>query len=192
MTAMRSRRLGSAVAVALVAVVLAGCGDSSPDNVTTVGTVAAGSADPQPEIFESTVPAPAAQLNLKPGTAATVPTDDGTVRVTVRSLKAQKKACGADYDPPENGVFVIADVLIEVIDGEFSFSGGEFQWLAEDGTVADTTTFTGCTPSPLQGVNGLPAGQKRAGQIVFDVKSKAGSLGFGPDLNAVAVASWRM
>jgi hypothetical protein len=165
---------------------------------TPLAACSGNDASSPPESFESTVAAPQgpspsapAQLNLKPGTAVTVPVDDGMVRVTVKSLKTRTKACSADWDPPENGVFVIAYVLLEVVEGEFSFSGGEFQWLADDGETTDLAGFTGCTTSPFHGVNGLPAGQKRAGQIVYDVKSSAGSLGFSPDLSGVAVASWR-
>lgn len=136
-------------------------------------------------------PSTSAQLDLKPGAAATVPVDDGTVRVTVRSLRSRTTKCGADWDAPENGVYVIADILIEVTEGAFNFSGGEFQWVADDGTTADPVALTGCAKNPLQGFNGLRAGQKRAGQIVFDVASAKGSVGFSPDLSSVPVASWR-
>jgi hypothetical protein len=182
-----SRRLLMAAVAVLLVTTVAACNDGDTA-AQPEGTGA------QPEIFESTVPvfpsAPA-QLNLKPGTAATVPVDDGTVRVTVRSLKSRTKGCGEVPTPPEQGRFVVAEILIEVVDGEFSFGGGEFQWFADDGTVADLAAFTGCTTSPLQGANGLPAGQKRAGQMVFDVKPAGGVLGFSPDLSGVPIASWR-
>ncbi|GAA0529054.1 hypothetical protein GCM10010172_07110 [Paractinoplanes ferrugineus] len=180
-----TRLWAPAFAVLLVGAVTA-CGSSDPKPAAPAAPVPASQA---PSAAVS--PSASAQLGLKPGTAATVPVQDGTVRVTVRSLKTRKTACGADWDPPANGVFVIADVLVEVTSGEFSFSGGEFQWLADDGTTADLAGFTGCTTSPLQGANGLPAGQKRAGQLVFDVKSTAGTLGFSPDLSGVPAASWR-
>ncbi|XVU21444.1 hypothetical protein ACQPZJ_29740 [Actinoplanes sp. CA-054009] len=64
--------------------------------------------------------------------------------------------------------------------------------MGADGTTANAISgaFSGCEKSSLDSDNNLRAGQKRAGQVVFDVSSAKGSVEFAPDVFASAVASW--
>lgn len=133
------------------------------------------------------------QFDLKPGTVATLDAVTGTEKVTVKSVKAYKKAC-RDYAPePKKGMFAVVDVQVEATDGFVSVNPLYFTWVAPDGTTSDSFSgaLSGCAKSDLSSTNSLRAGQKRAGQIVYDVTSTKGSVELVGGLLDETGASWK-
>jgi hypothetical protein len=92
---------------------------------------------------------------------------------------------------PERGMFLVVDVLVEATKGTVPVNSLNFEWVGEDGTTSNTIdgAFSGCDKSRLAATD-LRAGQKRAGQIVFDVSSTKGAVEFAPDILSSAAASW--
>ncbi|MCI4064153.1 hypothetical protein MRQ36_16720 [Micromonospora sp. R77] len=115
--------------------------------------------------------------NMKPGDTLIINDDDGTIRITVGNFRTTTTACKKYFPAPDEGMYLIADVTAEVTKGTSSINPFYFKWIASDGT--ETTgiggAFSGCGKLLPSG-NDLPTGSKRAGQLVFDVKDKNGTL----------------
>ncbi|MBM2622746.1 hypothetical protein JIG36_45325 [Actinoplanes sp. LDG1-06] len=84
-------------------------------------------------------------------------------------------------------------MTIAVTEGSASMNPLHFEWVGDNGITADSISgaFSGCAKNNLSSANGVRAGQKRAGQIVFDVPSAKGAVEFSPDAFGSAEASWR-
>ncbi|GIE91784.1 DUF4352 domain-containing protein [Actinoplanes regularis] len=111
---------------------------------------------------------------------------------TLRSVKTFKKGCNSLDVNPEQGLYVVVDVLVTQKAGSGTVNPLDFEFVAEDGTTANalSSVFSGCAEPSLT-ASDLRPGQKRAGKIAFDAGMKAGAVewspgGFGSD----TVGSW--
>lgn len=120
------------------------------------------------------------------GATITLTGDDGSVaEVTLRSVKSFAK--GLD---PDNGLYVVFDVIVQQKAGAGSVNPLDFEFVADDGTSADSLSgvFSGCGEPSLASTDSLRAGQKRTGKMAFDVGSKKGALEWAP--GGDAAGSW--
>ncbi len=86
------------------------------------------------------------------------------VVVTLSNLRTNVKS-GNQFVKPSKGQFIVADVAVEVREGKYSISSGQFKLVAADGTAFDSTTLL--DSKDLSGTD-LTPGQKTSGQVVFD------------------------
>lgn len=168
---------------------LAGIGNSGGDDDAT-STVKAPAAKAPAGKSE---PKKDAKFGLKLGTTASLSDDGSAQTVTVKSVKSFSKACNSFFPEPDNGLYVVVDVTVAVTKGEVSINPLSFEWVGEDGTTANALSgaFSGCEKNSLDSATDVRAGQKRAGQITFDVASAKGSIEFTPDIFGSAGASWK-
>jgi hypothetical protein len=128
-------------------------------------------------------------------TATKVAVKDGGVKqnVTVKSFKTFEAACNQFFPPPDNGLFIVVDVQVEAVEGTVPVNALNFSWVAADGNTSDSLdgAFSGCDKNHLDAAD-VRAGQKRAGQVVFDVSSAKGAVEFKAGLFAKAAASWKV
>jgi hypothetical protein len=133
-------------------------------------------------------------FNLSVGSTITITGDDGSVaEATLRSVKSFEKGCNDLGPDPDNGRYVVFDVIVQQTKGTGSVNPLDFEFVADDGTSADSLSgvFSGCDEPSLTSTNSLRAGQKRAGKMAFDAGSKEGALEWAPGgLGADAVGSW--
>ncbi len=100
--------------------------------------------------------------------------------VTVTNLKVGVKS-GNQFVKPSKGQFITADVAVEVKEGKYSISSGQFKLVAADGTAYDSTTML--DSNDISGTD-LTPGQKTSGQVVFDAAVGAEKGG------KIALKSW--
>lgn len=127
------------------------------------------------------------------GSAITASRGGDTIEATLRSVKSHKSGCNSLGVDPDNGLFVVVDIVVTQRKGEGSVNPLDFTFVAADGTSAHglSAAFSGCDEPSLDSAD-LRAGQKRAGKIAFDVNSKAGTLEWAPGgLGADTVGSWK-
>jgi hypothetical protein len=156
-------------------------------------------ADPTPAEPDPTegpdAPADTETFDMKVGSTLVVKSDDGDRHdVTVRSFTTFKKGCSSFSPEPDNGMYLVVDVLVNVVTGTASVNPLHFTWVGEDGTT-DTGIgggFSGCAKNRLDSQNDLRAGQKRAGQIVFDVASTKGAVEYSSGaFTGKTMGSWK-
>jgi hypothetical protein len=99
----------------------------------------------------------------------------------VKNIKTHKGTCSGGFSKPDKGMYLIADVVIEGKKGETSVNSLNFTFVGDDGATANTASglFSGCEKNNLDATNELRPGQKRAGQIVFDVAQAKGAIEYG-------------
>ena len=143
----------------------------TPALTNAPATPATGATDPTPDADQTT----GETFNMEPGDTLVIDDEDGTIQLTVDNFRTSAKACKAYLPGPDEGMYVIADVTAEVTKGTGSFNPFFFRWVGADGTEASGMggALSGCGKLLPSG-NDLPAGSKRAGQLVFDVKDKNG------------------
>jgi hypothetical protein len=132
------------------------------------------------------------QFDLKVGTALTV-TDGGSVQeITLVSFKF-RKSCGG-LSAPKSGGYLVVNIKAVQKSGTGSINPLYFDFVGTDGTTADTLSgmFSGCEKNNLDSTNSLRAGQKRSGQIVFDVASAKGAVELTPGLFSDTAGSWKL
>lgn len=100
--------------------------------------------------------------------------------ITLTNLKTKVKS-GNQFVTPSKGQFITADVTVEVREGKYSISSGQFKLVGADGTAFDSTTLL--DSKDLSGTD-LTTGQKTSGQIVFDAAVGVEKGG------KIAVKSW--
>lgn len=134
--------------------------------------------------------------NVALGSAITVSGDGGSaVKGTIKSAKAYKQACNDFAPAPDNGLFVVVDVVVEQTKGTGSVNPLDFTFVADDGATANglSAAFSGCDSPSLSSTNSLRAGQKRSGKIAFDATSGKGTVEWAPGgLGAETVGSWKV
>lgn len=167
---------------------------TSPTAAETAGDQPDGAAQPAQELKKAPAEEPAGSdtFNVPTGTKITHEDGGDTITAVLRSAKAHKKGCNSLDVDPENGVFVVVDVVVTQTAGEGSVNPLDFTFVAEDGTSANAVSavFSGCDEPSLASAD-LRAGQKRAGKIAFDISMKKGSLEWAPGgLGADTVGSW--
>lgn len=133
-------------------------------------------------------------FNTPVGATITV-TDDGSVtEATLRSVKTFSKGCNSLNVDPENGLYVVFDVVVQQTKGAGSVNPLNFEFVGDDGTSANSIggAFSGCDEPSLTSTNSLRAGQKRAGKMAFDTSSKKGALEWAPGgIGSDTVGSWK-
>lgn len=167
--AMNPRRMLLTAAAGVSTLSLAGCSVST-------GTPAGG-----------TTPSATAQ-NLAIGAALHVTdSSNASAFVTVESVKYSMEAIAAIGQGPKNGVYAIADVLVQDDAGTYNYNPLYVKYQEPDGTTYDfgsgNAAFAGFDPS--LGSGSLSAGQKTRGNVAFDVKTKGGLIQVTDPLGAV-------
>lgn len=134
-------------------------------------------------------------FDLPAGTTMTITADDGSVTATtVSNLRLHKGSCGEFGAKPDNGSYLIADVVVTQVKGTGSINPLYFDWVGDDGTTSNSIggAFSGCTKNDLTSTNSLREGAKRSGQIAFDVRDAKGAIEYSPGgLGSDAVGSWK-
>jgi hypothetical protein len=150
---------------------------------------------PTEEPAEENEPADdAGKFNLKPGTTLTWTDGDEVQNATLVSAKSRKGACNTFGGKPKNGLYLIVEVRVEQKKGVGSVNPLYFEFVGADGTTSSSIdgAFSGCAKNSLDSTNSLRAGTKRAGQLVFDVKSAKGTVELTPGLISDTVGSWKV
>jgi len=163
--------------------------DSLPSPAVTydpLGETPAGGAQRTPEPGQTD----GETFNMAPGDTLIIEGDDGTVEITVSNFRTRNKACQAYMPAPKNGMYLIADVTVEVTKGTGTINPFFFTWIGSDGSEESgiAAAFSGCGKLLGSGMN-LPTGSKRTGQLVFDVKDKSGTVEYEHQLEAAG--SWK-
>lgn len=111
---------------------------------------------------------------------------------TLTSAK-YRKSCGGLGEAKEGG-FLIVDVKMIQKEGTGSVNPLFFNYVSNDGTTQNSISgaFSGCEKNTLDSTNSLRAGQRRSGQLVFDVASPKGSVELTPGLGADTAGSWKL
>ncbi|RKN24262.1 DUF4352 domain-containing protein [Micromonospora musae] len=114
--------------------------------------------------------------NMPAGDTLVITDDDGTVEITVSKFSTRTKGCNEFAPEPDKGMYLIADVTVEVTKGTVSVNPLYFQWVAADGTETNAIAglFAGCGENLEPGE--VSAGRKRTGTVVFNVANKNGML----------------
>jgi hypothetical protein len=136
----------------------------------------------------------AAASNAALGQAIHVTGDSGlSADVTVEKVTYATSGQGPIAQPPANGVYAVADVLITVAGGDYSFNPFYFKYQTSDGTTTDAFSGNSLTAGfdPALSSGTLHAGQQTRGNIVFDVKSKGGVMQVTDPLFSV-VGQWTL
>ncbi|MGI5525362.1 hypothetical protein ACQEUX_31090 [Micromonospora sp. CA-259024] len=122
-------------------------------------------------------PAKGETRNMSPGDTLVIDGDSGTVEITVTKFSSATKPCRSTGLKPDEGMYVIADVTVAVTKGKAAANPLFFQWVAADGTETNAIAgaFSGCG-KPMPSDNGLTAGSRRTGSVVFDVHDTKGVL----------------
>jgi hypothetical protein len=122
--------------------------------------------------------------------------DDGSSRTgTLRSVKTYGKACDESAPAPDNGRFVVVDVVVAQVRGKGSVNPLDFTFVGADGTSANglSGAFSACDKPSLGSTNSLRAGQKRAGKIAFDTDTSVGMVEWSPGgFGADTIGSWKV
>lgn len=177
-----------------IAVAVGGTGDkttSSTPKAAGGAAKATGAAEDEPG--EEPTAEDGKSFNLPVGATITVADGGDVIEATLRSVKSFKKGCNSLGVDPEQGLYVVLDVVVEQTKGSGSVNPLDFTFVADDGTSNDalSSLFSGCDEPSLDSTD-LRAGQKRAGKIAFDVNSKTGTLEWAPGgLGAETVGSWK-
>ncbi|MFI5906225.1 DUF4352 domain-containing protein [Dactylosporangium sp. NPDC051541] len=90
------------------------------------------------------------------------------VAITLTNVRAVKPS--NQFDKPDNGQYIVADVAVVVNEGKFSISSGSFKLVAADGNAYNSTFMTGL--KDLSGQD-LTPGQKTSGSVAFDTAKGA-------------------
>jgi hypothetical protein len=183
--------------VAVVAVVAIARDDDRTAGVSARASAAAARTPAAPAPAGKTPSGPAAgdagKFGLPTGTTLRVSGGGDTHEVTVRSMTSTRKSCGSFDSGPKKGYYLVADVTVRVVQGTASVNSLYFTWVGEDGTTSTSISgvLSGCAKSALSAASDLREGQKRAGQIVFDVSSPKGELEYSVGaFGAKTVGSW--
>ncbi|RIV39367.1 DUF4352 domain-containing protein [Micromonospora radicis] len=127
---------------------------------------------------EASPPRPAGEgetFNMRAGDTLVLNDDDGTLEITVTRFRTVTEGCRAFAPKPTKGRYLIAEVTATVTEGTSSINPFYFEWVGDDGATVNGLigALSGCG-EPLGSGNGLRAGSKRAGTVVFDVADTSG------------------
>lgn len=137
-------------------------------------------------------PTPRGAVDLKLGETLVLTDDEGArVEITVANAKARRKGCSRYATPPDDGGYLVADATVHVVEGPFELRPYAFGFLAPDSSTRDNdgSAGSGCG-NPLDSVT-LRAGDKRRGQLVFDVWPGKGHITFQEAGGEIA-GKWRV
>lgn len=176
----------------VAALLLAGCGGSPQTSPTapTVETIPNSSAPTESAALEATK-SPRGNIVKEFGQGASITdtTHDNREIVNFAVNSVTPATCTEPYaQPAENGHLVVVDVavetkpeLAEAIMTSYHLGGGDFKFVADNGTTFNGHLFTGATYSCLPSAELFPAagmgpGEKASGKVVLDVPAPAGIL----------------
>lgn len=129
--------------------------------------------------------------NMKVGDTLVITSTDGDeLRVTVRKVTSRTTGCREYSNEPDNGTYVVVEVTAEVVKGTASINPLYLNFVDAAGVEENSIggIFSGCGEPLRSGVD-LPAGTKREGTIVFDVKAAKGKIVYS-ELGGSARGSW--
>ena len=128
--------------------------------------------------------------NVPVGTSVDVTSGDDAFTIAVTSATWRDTNCEEnEFLPQPEGKLLVIDVTWEVTKGTASINPFFFEYIDSDGVTGDFSIFDGCEPA-LDSGNDFPAGTKRAGKVVFEVKGKTTGTVVYSDGFSGAVASW--
>lgn len=177
----------------VAALLLAGCGGSPASSPTapTVEPISSGAASTSAAAAPESSKSPRGNIVKGFGQGASI-TDTAhdnkeIVNFTVNSIAPV--TCTEQYaQPAENGHLVVVDVAVEtkpeLADSfmkSYYLGGGDFKFVADNGTTFNGNLFTGATYSCLPSAElfpsaGLGPGEKATGKVVLDVPAPTGIL----------------
>lgn len=166
-----------ATLAALTALLLAGC---------TSGTLGPPST--------TTAPAASSSSDTTIGQPLDYTSDDGTkATVTVLTVTPHPKGTGPLAQPPANGTYLVADILISVTAGTYNSNPLYWRWQDADATTVSFLDGNASTAGygPQLSTGDLHAGQKTRGKVTFDAKAKAGGLIQLTDALGDVLAQWK-
>lgn len=137
-------------------------------------------------------------LSMKPGASAmaSAPDHGELASMKVHSIEVDPVCTGSYVRAPQNGHFVVMDVSVEVaphstltdagvLYDSVSMRQGGFRTVDKDGNVTPGNDIIGngygCLPEGSEIATDIRAGEKAAGQIIFDVPTAEGVI-ILPDL----------
>jgi hypothetical protein len=132
------------------------------------------------------------QFDLKVGSVLTLTSGDDVQEWTLTSFKF-RQSCGG-LSQAKHGGYLIIDVRVVQKSGTGSVNPLFLDFVATDGTTEDSMSgmFSGCEQNDPDSTNGLRAGQKRVGQVTFDVVSPSGAIELTPGLGEDTAGSWKL
>ncbi len=170
------------ISVGVLTAALAGC--SASGNLTgQKSTVQQGA---------GTSTAPKAATKAKVGDSLHVTGPNGLdASVALVSVTGAAKGAGDLAETPKNGTFAVADILITVAAGDYSYNALYFKFQVADGTSYDFLAGNGSSSGfdPFLSSGTLHAGQKTRGKIAFDVPAAHGTIQLSDPLGGV-VGEW--
>ncbi len=162
------------------------------------GSSAAAADDPADGPVDKPKPAPLKdeptdQFGLAVGKPLILQDGNSKQEITVKSFKFYKSCDG--IGDPKLGGYLVVDVQVVQKAGVGSANSLSFEYVSDSGGTANSMSglFSGCDDgAELSATNSLRAGQKRAGKVVFDVKSAAGEIEYTPDWLSKTAGSWKL
>jgi hypothetical protein len=160
---MRNKLLVGSLAV--LAVFAIACGATKTDS-TVSGDGQNGSANAGQGPAGDQGPATAAI-----GQTVTLSNSSTSVQITLSDAKQYTTNPHSSFDKPQKGVYVVVNATIVCAKGTYMANMFNFKFVGGDGTAYSPTIAIGFDPT-LDSVT-LNAGQKAAGNIIFDVSKAA-------------------
>lgn len=187
---MKVKTLG---AVALLPIMLAGCGGAASTSPTapTVApatSVQADAASPSASATAASAKSSRGNIIKTPGEGASVTDKDKTVAsFVVNSIKVDAACTNKYASKAENGHFVILDVSMETmpelaqsVNPQFGLAGYAWKAIAANGTTFNGDVFTAAAYMCLDDAERFPSAlgpdEKATGKIVLDVPTATGVL----------------
>ena len=187
---MKFKSLG---AMALLPILLAGCGGAASSPAAPTVAPAASSQSEEASPTESASGASGAKSSRgniikKPGEGAGVTDKDKTVASFVINSINVNPNCTNEYaTKAQNGHFVVLDVsmetmpeLAESVNPQFGLAGYAWKAIADNGTTFNGNVSTGASYMCLKDAERFPSalgpGEKATGKIVLDVPTPTGVL----------------
>lgn len=112
--------------------------------------------------------------------------------VTVRSVTDHHAGTGALAQPPQNGEYVVANVTISDLSGQYDFNPLYFKYLV-NGNAYDISAGNAATAGfdPSLDAGTLNPGQSTGGNVVFDVPQGRAEIQITDQLGTV-LGGWRV
>lgn len=187
---MKAKTLG---AIALLPILLAGCGaaaSSSPTAPTVAPATSTQAESASPSATASPASAKSSRGNIvkTPGEGASVTDKDKTVASFVVNSITVDAACTSKYaSAAENGHFVVLEVSMETmpelaqsVNPQFGLAGYAWKAIAANGTTFNGDVFTAAAYMCLDDAERFPSAlgpaEKATGKIVLDVPTPTGVL----------------
>jgi hypothetical protein len=187
---LKAKTLG---AIALLPILLAGCGGAASPSPTapTVAPAASGQAEaasPAASARAASEKSSRGNIVKTIGEGASVTDKEKTVAsFVINSIKVDPACTNSDAMPAKNGHFVVLDVSMETmpelaqsVNPQFGLAGYGWKAIADNGTTfnGDVASFESymCLAEAERFPSALGPAEKATGKIVFDVPTPSGVL----------------